>query len=136
MTMQFVMHAFHPMHFIMPAICPGAIYHACLSILVHLITPAFHHAHHGKSIKDGISDPNGNYGNTFSLWDQLFGTAIFTRQFPTEYGLQNDTNDKWSASWFYPLITSDKPESDIAKGFTKQNSTTLAPTEIHLEKGE
>ena len=39
-----------------------------------IITPAFHHAHHGKSMADNISDPNGNFGNMFSIWDQLFGT--------------------------------------------------------------
>ncbi len=34
-----------------------------------IITPAFHHGHHGKSKLDGISDPNGNFGNMFSILD-------------------------------------------------------------------
>ena len=51
-----------------------------------IITPAFHHGHHAKSKLDGIGDPNGNFGNAFSLWDQLFGTAYFTRKFPSAYG--------------------------------------------------
>ena len=81
------------------------------------ITPAFHYAHHGKSMVDGVSDPNGNFGNMFSIWDQMFGTAKFTRQFPTDLGLVNDPKDSWAAAYFYPLIASDKPESEISRGF-------------------
>ncbi len=113
------------------------IFNPLISVLERIIiTPAFHHAHHGKSIKDGISDPNGNYGNTFSLWDQFFGTAKFTRQFPIEYGLPNDPKDKWTASYFYPVITSDIPDSEIARGYEKQDTKTLEPTIVELEKGE
>lgn len=100
------------------------------------ITPAFHYAHHGKSMIDGISDPNGNFGNMFSIWDQLFGTAKFTRQFPTELGLVNDPKDKWTASYFYPLIASDKPESEIARGFKKELTTKLEPTTCEFQKDE
>lgn len=66
-----------------------------LMILVEriIVTPAFHHAHHGKSKSDGISSPDGNFGNIFSIWDQLFGTALFTRKFPAEYGLKNDAEE-------------------------------------------
>ena len=98
-----------------------------------IITPAFHHAHHGKSMADNISDPNGNYGNMFSLWDQLFGTAKFTRQFPTEYGLVNDPKDKWTASYFYPVVTSDKVGSEISKDYKREKTTTLSPSTITLE---
>ncbi len=101
-----------------------------------IITPAFHFAHHGKSMKDGISDPNGNYGNMFSIWDQLFGTAKFTRRFPMELGLVNDPKEKWTAAYFYPLVTSDKPESELAKGFKKQDSRIEEPSNIHLEAGQ
>lgn len=106
-------------------------------ILEHIfITPAFHYAHHGKSMIDGISDPNGNYGNMFSIWDQLFGTAKFTRQFPTELGLINDPKDNWTASYFYPVITSDKPESEIARGFKKEKTTKLEPRVCEFAKEE
>jgi sterol desaturase/sphingolipid hydroxylase (fatty acid hydroxylase superfamily)/CDGSH-type Zn-finger protein len=101
-----------------------------------IITPAFHFAHHGKSMKDGISDPNGNYGNMFSIWDQLFGTAKFTRQFPTELGLMNDPKDKWTASYLYPFVATDKPESELAKNHVKHDTTVLAPISVHLEVGE
>lgn len=100
------------------------------------ITPAFHHAHHGKSRRDGISDPNANFGNMFSIWDQLFGTAVYTRQFPTEYGLENDPKDKWSAGLFYPVIASDKEQSEIARGYQKVDTTTAEPTKVDLKAGE
>lgn len=100
------------------------------------ITPAFHHGHHGKSMIDGVSDPNGNYGNMFSIWDQLFGTAKFTQQFPEEYGLPNDPKDKWTASYFYPIIKSDKPNSEIAKNYIKRTTAIPEPSEIQLVKGE
>jgi sterol desaturase/sphingolipid hydroxylase (fatty acid hydroxylase superfamily)/CDGSH-type Zn-finger protein len=99
------------------------------------ITPAFHHAHHGKSKLDGISNPNGNFGNMFSIWDQLFGTASFSHQFSNDYGLPNDSKDHWTASYFYPIVTSDIEGSELAKGFKKKKTTTLEPTKIHLEKG-
>ncbi len=98
-----------------------------------IITPAFHHAHHGKSMADNISDPNGNYGNAFSLWDQFFGTAKFTRQFPTEYGLINDPKDKWTASYFYPIVTSDKSGSEISSDYKREKTTTLEPAQVELE---
>lgn len=100
------------------------------------ITPAFHHAHHGKSKIDGISDPNGNFGNMFSIWDQLFGSAVFTRQFPTDYGLENDPKEHWTAAYFYPAIASKDPKSELSRGFKKSDTTSLEPILIHLEKGE
>ena len=100
-----------------------------------LITPAFHHAHHGKSQVDRISDPNGNFGNTFSLWDQMFGTAKFTRQFPEEYGLQTDPNDPWYAHVFYPIFKSPKTGSQIAPNYKRQKTAVNAPIEVELEPG-
>ncbi len=100
------------------------------------ITPAFHYAHHGKSMIDGISDPNGNFGNMFSLWDQLFGTAKFTRQYPTELGLVNDPKDKWTASYFYPLVASDKPHSEIARSFKKELTKKLEPAVCEFKEAE
>jgi len=100
------------------------------------ITPAFHHAHHGKSKIDGIGDPNANFGNMFSIWDQLFGTAVFTRQFPTEYGLINNPNEHWSAAYLYPVMASDNPVSEISRGYTKEDTRSNQPAEVHLEKGQ
>lgn len=99
------------------------------------VTPAFHYAHHGKSQADRISDPNGNFGNAFTFWDQLFGTATFTRQFPTEFGLQTDPKDNWSSHLFYPFVTSGKEGSEIAKGSKKNSSITNDAIELELEAG-
>lgn len=101
-----------------------------------IVTPAFHFAHHGKSMADGISDPNGNYGNMFTLWDQLFGTATFTRQYPPELGLVNDPKEEWAAAYFYPLVASQNPASEISRGFKKENTTILQPTDIQLIAGK
>ena len=100
-----------------------------------LITPAFHYSHHGKSQADGISDPNGNFGNMFSIWDQLFGTAKFTGKYPTELGLPNDPRDNWSSNFFYPLIMSDKPGSEISKDYKRKKNTGTSPATLELEAG-
>jgi len=99
-------------------------------------TISWDQAHHGKSMIDGISDPNGNYGNMFSIWDQLFGTAKFTRQFPTELGLENDPKEHWSAAYLYPVITADNPNSEISRGYKKESTKTAAPISVDLEKGK
>ena len=101
-----------------------------------IITPAFHFAHHGKSMLDGVSDPNGNYGNMFSFWDQLFGTAKFSHDFPTEFGLMNNPNEKWTASYFYPVVTSEQTESEISRGYVKEKTATPEPLSVPLEKGK
>ncbi len=100
------------------------------------VTSAFHYAHHGKSMIDRISDPNGNYGNMFSIWDQLFGTAKFTRRFPVELGLVNDPKDKWTAAYLYPVVASDKPESEIARGFKKPDTRSAEPATCEFAENE
>ncbi|MGE3824666.1 MAG: sterol desaturase family protein [Bacteroidia bacterium] len=101
-----------------------------------IVTPAFHYAHHGKSKRDGISDPNGNYGNMFSIWDQLFNTAVFTRKFPTDLGLVNDPKEHWSAAYFYPLVKSDNPESELSGGYKKISTAVFEPASVEVIKGE
>ena len=100
-----------------------------------LITPAFHHAHHGKSQADHISDPNGNFGNAFSLWDQIYGTAKFTRKFPETYGLQTDPEDGWAAHVFYPAVKSKKEGSEMAPGHKKEKHTLREPLKTKLATG-
>ena len=99
-----------------------------------IITPAFHHAHHGKSKIDGISDPNGNFGNMFSIWDQLFGTAKFTQQFPTVLGLENDPKEHWSVAYLYPALASNDPSSELSRNHKKISTKTNEPIIVHLEK--
>ena len=101
-----------------------------------IITPAFHHAHHGRSKADHVSDPNGNFGNMFSIWDQLFGTATYTHQFPREYGLQTPTSDSWQSAYLYPLISSDDPASELARDFQKLSTATNEPAFVEVEKGK
>ncbi len=101
-----------------------------------IITPAFHHAHHGKSKLDGVSDPNGNFGNMFSLWDQLFGTALFTRKFPSAYGLPNNPKEAWPIAYFYPLIKSSDSQSELSKSYKKATTASLQPIAIELKKGQ
>ncbi len=99
------------------------------------ITPAFHHGHHGKSKADGISDPNGNFGNTFSLWDQLFGTATFARAFPHSYGMQVNTNDSWSSQLFYPFVKAQNPKSELSGDHIRVQQTVNEPFKSVLPKG-
>lgn len=99
------------------------------------ITPAFHHGHHAVSIEDGIGNPNGNFGNMFSIWDQLFGTAKFTHKFPEQYGLQTDKGDTWIAQSFYPFVKSNISESEISYNFNFERTTELKPLELTLKPG-
>jgi sterol desaturase/sphingolipid hydroxylase (fatty acid hydroxylase superfamily)/CDGSH-type Zn-finger protein len=101
-----------------------------------IITPAFHHSHHGTSRLDSASEPNGNFGNMFSLWDQLFGTATFQNSYPKEYGLQQKTNDPWTASYFYPFVKSPDPKSEWNSGFKKTDTSSLEALSVSLTKGE
>ncbi len=100
------------------------------------ITPAFHHAHHGRSPADGVSDPNGNFGNMFSIWDQLFGTATYTRKFPAEYGLVNDPHEHWTAAYLYPLVAANNPDSELSRGHRKVESRLPIPKSVDLEEGK
>lgn len=99
------------------------------------ITPAFHFSHHGKSKADHISDPNGNFGNTFSIWDQLFGTAMFTRKYPTDFGLQTDPLDPWYSQLLYPFLKSPKEGSELAAGHKKEKHIGTEPLKTTLEAG-
>ncbi len=101
-----------------------------------IVTPAFHHAHHGKSKLDGIGDPNANFGNMFSIWDQLFGTAVFSGRFPASYGLPENSKDSWQAAYLFPLVKSGDNKSEISAGFQKERTATKVPLTVNLKKGE
>ena len=101
-----------------------------------IVTPAFHYAHHGKSKIDGISDPNGNYGNMFSIWDQLFNTATFTRKFPSNIGLENDPKEHWTETYFYPFVKAKDTNSELSKNYIKGFTKTNEPITVELKKGE
>ena len=76
-------------------------------------TPATHYAHHGLTIEDGVSNPNGNYGNLLFFWDVLFGTAKITRQYPTRFGAWNRMKEPWYVQLFFPFVRSGDPKSEL-----------------------
>ena len=100
-----------------------------------IITPAFHHKHHGTSKLEG-GEPNHNFGNMFSIWDQVFGTAIFRDHFPTKYGLPRPTQDTWAAAYLYPLVKSKDENSELAPGYAHRDTTLPEATTVSVKKGE
>ena len=76
-------------------------------------TPATHYAHHGLTIEDGVSNPNGNYGNLLFLWDVLLGTAKITRRYPTKFGAWNQMKEPWHVQLLFPIIRSKDPASEL-----------------------
>ncbi|MEQ9422917.1 MAG: sterol desaturase family protein [Cyclobacteriaceae bacterium] len=90
-------------------------------------TPSTHFAHHGKTAKDGISNPTGNFSNMFFFWDIIFGTALITRKYPLEFGIENDPKDHWAAHLYWPIIKSDKRGSEIGDGYIKSFTQLKSP---------
>lgn len=84
-------------------------------------TPSTHFAHHGLTAEDGISHPNGNYGNLLFLWDVLFGTAKITRQYPTKFGAWNQIKEPWYVQLLFPFIRSKNPNSELHSIVTKND---------------
>ena len=99
-------------------------------------TPSTHFAHHGKSSKDGISNPTGNFSNMFFFWDVMFGTAVITRKYPEAFGIENDPKDHWAAHLYWPIIKSDKPNSEIGDGYHKEMTTLKEPIVDEVEAGK
>ena len=84
-------------------------------------TPSTHFAHHGLTATDGVSNPNGNYGNLLFLWDVLFGTAKITRKYPTKFGAWNQVKEPWYTQLMFPLIRSKDPRSELHSLTTKND---------------
>jgi sterol desaturase/sphingolipid hydroxylase (fatty acid hydroxylase superfamily) len=76
-------------------------------------TPSTHFAHHGLTAEDGVSHPNGNYGNLLFFWDIIFGTAKITRKYPSKFGAWNQLKEPWYVQLFFPLISSKNPKSEL-----------------------
>jgi len=76
-------------------------------------TPSTHFAHHGLTAEDGISHPNGNYGNLLFIWDMLFGTAKITRRYPERFGAWNRVKEPWYVQLLFPIIRSDDARSEL-----------------------
>lgn len=84
-------------------------------------TPSTHYAHHGLTAEDGISHPNGNYGNLLFLWDILFGTAKITRKYPRTFGAWNAFKEPWYVQLLFPFIRSNDPNSELHALKTKND---------------
>jgi sterol desaturase/sphingolipid hydroxylase (fatty acid hydroxylase superfamily) len=84
-------------------------------------TPSTHFAHHGLTAEDGISHPNGNYGNLLFIWDVIFGTAKITRKYPLKFGAWNQIKEPWYVQLMFPIIRSDRPESELHSLITKND---------------
>jgi sterol desaturase/sphingolipid hydroxylase (fatty acid hydroxylase superfamily) len=77
-------------------------------------TPCTHYAHHGLNSEDGVSNPNGNYGNLLFFWDVLFGTAKITRKYPKRFGAWNKMKEPWYVQLLFPIIKSKDPRSELS----------------------
>jgi len=84
-------------------------------------TPSTHFAHHGLTASDGVSHPNGNFGNLLFIWDVIFGTAKITRQYPTVFGAWNKMKEPWHVQLLFPIVRSKRPESELHSLVTKQD---------------
>jgi sterol desaturase/sphingolipid hydroxylase (fatty acid hydroxylase superfamily) len=78
-------------------------------------TPATHHAHHAATTDDGVGYYKGNFGNMFFIWDVVFGTAHFSRQYPKVYGISHYEKDPWHAQMLWPLFKSNVTDSELAQ---------------------
>jgi len=84
-------------------------------------TPSTHFAHHGLTAEDGVSHPNGNYGNLLFIWDVIFGTSKITRKYPSRFGAWNQIKEPWYVQLFFPLITSKNTRSELHSIKTKND---------------
>lgn len=84
-------------------------------------TPSTHFAHHGLTAEDGVSNPNGNYGNLLFLWDVLLGTAKITRKYPERFGAWNQVKESWYVQLFFPIIRSSDERSELHSIRTKND---------------
>jgi sterol desaturase/sphingolipid hydroxylase (fatty acid hydroxylase superfamily) len=52
-----------------------------------LVTPGFHRLHHSRDTREC----HANYGQVFSLWDRLFGTAVAPKDDVAQFGVEEFT---------------------------------------------
>jgi sterol desaturase/sphingolipid hydroxylase (fatty acid hydroxylase superfamily) len=84
-------------------------------------TPSTHFAHHGLTADDGVSHPNGNYGNLLFIWDVLLGTAKITRRYPERFGAWNQVKEPWYVQLLFPIIRSKDVRSELHSLHTKND---------------
>jgi sterol desaturase/sphingolipid hydroxylase (fatty acid hydroxylase superfamily) len=93
-------------------------------------TPSTHFAHHGLTAEDGVSHPNGNYGNLLFFWDIIFGTAKITRKYPSKFGAWNQLKEPWYVQLFFPIISSKDPRSEL---YSIKTNNDYDPSKDHKE---
>ena len=93
-------------------------------------TPSTHFAHHGLTAEDGVSHPNGNYGNLLFFWDIIFGTAKITRKYPSKFGAWNQLKEPWYVQLFFPIISSKDPKSEL---YSIKTNNDYDPSKDHKE---
>lgn len=84
-------------------------------------TPSTHYAHHGLTAEDGVSHPNGNFGNLLFIWDVIFGTAKITRKYPTKFGAWNQIKEPWYVQLLFPFVRSKDERSELHSIRTEQD---------------
>ncbi len=67
-------------------------------------TPSTHSMHHGRHKADGVTHYKGNFGNLLFFWDVLFGTARISRQYPSEFGVENLPEISAAEQLVWPLV--------------------------------
>ena len=98
------------------------IFHPLAWIIERTIsTPSTHFAHHGLTAEDGVSNPNGNFGNLLFIWDVIFGTAKITRKYPTQFGAWNRIKEPWYVQLMFPFIRSKDPNSELHSLITRND---------------
>ena len=85
-------------------------------------TPSTHFAHHGLTAKDGVSHPNGNFGNLLFIWDIIFGTAKITRQYPSKFGAWNRIKEPWYVQFMFPIFRSKDKNSELHSILNEKDS--------------
>jgi len=91
------------------------VLHPVAWVLERLIsTPATHHAHHADTSDDRVGYYKGNFGNMFFLWDVIFNTARFSRQYPKSFGNSHYEGDSWHAQLLWPIFKSKVEGSELA----------------------
>ncbi|TNE63898.1 MAG: sterol desaturase family protein [Alphaproteobacteria bacterium] len=88
-------------------------------------TPATHFAHHGKYASDTATNYRGNFGNLLFFWDVLFGTAVITRSYPKEYGVENLAPMSLGAQLLWPVVRdATTPYAEIPESAAPGGATT------------
>lgn len=79
-----------------------------------VVTPGFHRVHHSRDEREC----HANYGQVFTIWDRLFGTAIVaSRAAPAAYGVDGFLAPRFQrlgAMLMQPVLPPDRPAAPVA----------------------